>query len=313
MEKNNRLISELSTNNNQIDNNISDKNKNNCCNNIVYNNYFYLHSSNSNNCCGYYSKSSDNFLNENNNTKKFSLSLLKNNNNKNKLRIKSVIGNLLKDNFIITINEYGIENFAPLRRQYDGITKFGPLGYDYKGNPMNDFEIVISEELKNEVETLFTIEYNTMRQKYIFIPNYLQENPELNIFIKIENIFPINKKYKFSLGDAHFSVEPKQGGALELEMNTENGEILSYLFGIAKEFVTIGRSKECDIILKSLAFSRIQTTIYYNEEENMWYVQDGFNEKKSMNGTWLYINFPFEINNDIQLRIGNNLLELSIT
>ena len=156
------------------------------------------------------------------------------------------------------------------------------------------------------------IEYNTIRQKYFLIPNYPEENQELNIFAKIEQIFPINQKYKFSLGDAHFSLEPKQGGALELEMNNENGEVESYLFGIAKEIVTIGRSKECDIILKGLAYSRIQTTIYYKEEENLWYIQDGFNEKKSMNGTWLFINFPFEISYDIKLRVGNNLLELNV-
>ena len=314
------FYNENSSNNNHGEINTNGNIKNNnyiCCNSISNNNnYYYLHSANYNNCCGYYTKSSENFSNDNNNnnTQKFSISLLKkNNNNKNKLKIKSVFGNLFKENFVITINEYGIENFAPLRRQYDGITKFGPIGYDKEGKPINDFQIVISDEIKNDIETLFMIEYNTIKKKYFLIPNYLVEDQNLNLFIKIDQVFPIYQKHKFSLGDAHFSVEPKPGGALELEMNTESGEIESYLFGIAKELVKIGRSKENDIILKNLAYSRIQTSLYYKEEENVWYIQDGFEEKRSMNGTWLYINFPFEISYDTKLRVGNNLLELNIT
>ena len=311
---------ENSSNNNHGEINTNGNIKNNnyiCCNSISNNNnYYYLHSANYNSCCGYYTKSSDNFSNDNNNnnTQKFSISLLKKkNNNKNKLKIKSVFGKLFKENFVITINEYGIENFAPLRRQYDGITKFGPIGYDNEGKPINDFQIVISDEIKNDIETLFMIEYNTIKKKYFLIPNYLEEDQNLNLFIKIDHFFPIYQKHKFSLGDVHFSVEPKPGGALELEMNTENGEIESYLFGIAKELVKIGRSKENDIILKNLAYSRIQTSLIYKEEENVWYIQDGFEEKRSMNGTWLYINFPFEISYDTKLRVGNNLLELNIT
>lgn len=220
---------------------------------------------------------------------------------------------MFKENFIITINEYGIESFTPLRRQYDGVTKFGPIGYGKDGKAINDFQIVIPEELKNEIETLFTIEYNTIKKKYILFSNYLNLNQELNLFVKLEYDFPISQKYKFSLGDVHFSVQPKPGGALELEMNMEDGEIRSYLFGIAKEIVKIGRSKDCDIILKSLAYSRIQTCFYYKEEENIWYIRDGFDDKPSMNGTWLFINFPFELSNSLKLKVGMDLLELILT
>ena len=227
--------------------------------------------------------------------------------------MKCIFGDLFKENFSIIINEFGIENFTPLRRQYDGITKFGPIENDKKGKPVNDFIINISDELKNNIETFFTIEYNNIKKKYILFPNYFDENQHLNIFNKLEKEFPIKQKYKFSLGEVHFSVQPKPGGAIELEMNSENGEIESYLFGVAKEVVKIGRSKDCDIILKSLAYSRIQTTLYYKENENTWYIIDGYDEKRSMNGTWLFINFPLEIYDYMKLRVGKNLLTLDIT
>ena len=313
--RSNRIICENLSNNNQIDNNTYENSKNNnICNNIINNNY-YINSVNYNNCCGYYFKSNDKNPNDTyNNTQKYTLSLLKKkNNNSNKLKIKNLFGDLFKEKYIITINEFGIESFTPLRRQYDGVTKFGPIGYGNDGKPVNDFEIVIPEELKNDIETLFTIEYNNIKKKYILFSNCFNENQDLNLFIKLEIDFPISQKYKFSLGEVHFSVQPKPGGALELEMNMEDGEIESHLFGIAKEMVKIGRSKDCDIILKSLAYSRIQSCFYYKEEENIWYIQDGFDGKPSMNGTWLFINFPFEINNNIKLRDGKNLLELTLT
>jgi len=312
----NRLVfHEIISNNNQIEKK-TDENSitNNYYNNQnITNNYYLLHSINYNNCCGC---QSDNYSNEyfNNNTQKNTLSLLKKKSiNHHKLILKNIIGNLFEENLSIIINEYGIENLTPLRRKYDGITKFGPNCNDKDGKPINDYNISISDKLKDKVETLFMIEYNNIKQTYCLVPNYFDENKELNIFIKLENVLPIEQNYNFSLGGAHFRVEPKSGGALELEITMEDGERESYLFGIAKEFVKIGRSKNCDIILKSLAYSRVQTSIYYKKDENIWYIQDGFDNKKSMNGTWLYINFPWDISFNTKLRIGQNLIELNAT
>ena len=312
----NRLVfHEIISNNNQIEKK-TDENSitNNYYNNQnITNNYYLLHSINYNNCCGC---QSDNYSNEyfNNNTQKNTLSLLKKKSiNHHKLILKNIIGNLFEENLSIIINEYGIENLTPLRRKYDGITKFGPNCNDKDGKPINDYKISISDKLKDKVETLFMIEYNNIKQTYCLVPNYFDENKELNIFIKLENVLPIEQNYNFSLGGAHFRVEPKSGGALELEISMEDGERESYLFGIAKEFVKIGRSKNCDIILKSLAYSRVQTSIYYKKDENIWYIQDGFDNKKSMNGTWLYINFPWDISFNTKLRIGQNLIELNAT
>ena len=309
ISRKNILYHDMSSNHNHIDNNTFENNRNNSNHN---HNLYFLHSLNFN-FFGNQTKSSDTFSNDFINTQKYSLSLMKKKSHMHKLTIKNVIGNLFKENFLITINEYGIESFTPLRRKYDGVTKFGPLGYDKEGKPINDFQIIIPENLKNEIETLFMIEYDNVKQKYVLIPNYLDENQELNIFIKLEKRLPIEHNYTFSLGEVHFSVEPKSGGAIELEMNMENGESESYLFGMTKEIVKIGRCKKCDIILKSLAYSRVQTTLYYNKEENIWYIQDGFDEKKSMNGTWLYINVPWEISIDTQVRVGQSLLVLNVT
>lgn len=47
--------------------------------------------------------------------------------------------------------------------------------------------------------------------------------------------------------------------------------------------VTIGR-KNCKINLNSTIFSKNQSSILF--ENNKWFISDGFQERKSTNGTW---------------------------
>ena len=158
------------------------------------------------------------------------------------------------------------------------------------------------------------IKYDLNQRKYFLIPNIdnQAEIQDFNIFIKIEKDIPIKQKYNISLGKANFSIEQINNYSIELKLYLDNGEIELYLFDTNKNVITIGRSKSCDIILSSLEYSRIHTIIYYNQKEKIWYIKDGIGDKKSMNGTWLFINFPWEISNHSKMRIGKNLLELSL-
>ena len=292
---------------NKVFNNIYDSNThgNNKIKNINYN-YYYQNNINCNN--NYFLNNIDNISfnlssNSKNNIKIF---------NKKKLKLKNICGNFFRENFVIIINEYGIENFAPLRKKYDGITKFGSVIFNSESkNPINDFQIY---SLEKNIQTLFIIKYDFTKRKYFFIPNINSQIDfqDLNIFIKLEKSLPINHKYNISLGKVNFSVEQINNYSLEFKLYLDNGEMELYLFDKQKSLIKIGRSKECDIILKSLEYSRIHTCIYYNQKENVWYLKDGIGDKASSNGTWLFINFPWEISYDTKIRIGKNLLELSL-
>ena len=298
------IYPELSSNNNIIDTNSYENSK---IKSINYN-YYYQNNFNYNN--NYFNKNKDNISNNySSKSKNNSLIFIK-----KKLKLKNIFGDLFKKNFVIIINEYGIENFTPLRQKYDRITKFGPIIYNNENNKdvINDIQIFTVE---NSIKTLFTIKYDLNNKNYFFIPNINnpEEFHELNTFIKLEQDLPIKQKYYISLGKANFSAEPiNNNNSLEIKIYLNNGEIELYLFDTKKNLIKIGRSKTCDIILKSVEYSRVQTCIYYNHKEKMWYVRDGIGDNMSMNGTWLFINFPWEISYDTKIRIGKNLLELSL-
>ena len=301
---NNLNCPDISSNNNIVDTNTYENSK---VKSINYN-YYYQNNINCNN--NYYNKSKDNFSNN--------LSTSSKNKNKNsifikrKLKLKNLFGDLFKENFVIIINENGIENFSPLRQKYDGVTKFGPVIFNNDNkNPINDFQIF---SIEKSIQTIFMIKYDFEKRKYFLISN-INNNKEIhyfNIFIKLEKELPIKQKYNISLGKANFSIEKINNYSLELKLYLDNGEIELYLFDTKKNLITIGRSKTCDIILPSLEYSRIHTSIYYNKKEQTWYIKDGIGDKKSMNGTWLFINFPWEISYNTKMRIGKNLLELNL-
>ena len=299
---NSLIYSELSSN--IMETNINENRK---INNINYNFYYQNYSNFNNNIFNDYPDNISNNFSSSTKNKSTDKDVFI----KRKIRLKNLYGKLLKENFVIIINEYGIENFTPLRKKYDGITKFGPIILENNNNIINDFQIFT---LNLNIKTLFTIKYDNNKKKYYLISNLINKEKfqDLNIFIKLEKDFPISRKYYISLGKVNFSVEVKEINFLELKLYFEDNKKETIIYDKKKKFIKIGRSKNCDIILKNLEYSRIQTTIYFNEKDKFWYIKDGFGNYKSMNGTWIFINFPWEISFHNEVKIGNNLLELSI-
>lgn len=74
--------------------------------------------------------------------------------------------------------------------------------------------------------------------------------------------------------------------------------------------VKLGRDLKSDIILESYAFSRVHTSFIYNDQTEKWYVQDGYLNKKSTNGTWIYLDWKWKIENKLNFRIGKHSLVL---
>jgi hypothetical protein len=109
----------------------------------------------------------------------------------------------------------------------------------------------------------------------------------------------------------HFSVEVESNTqALILEVAFGNEETKIKTFSKDHKLVKIGRNRDNDIQLENYAYSRIHSTFFYNPADESWYVQDGIENRTSTNGTWIYLDWPWKIEESASFRIGPNFLRI---
>ena len=199
-------------------------------------------------------------------------------------------GNLFNGNEII-INAGGYIN----KKIKNGITLFG-------NHVNNDLDIQLNyNEIKYSVYDhlpyFFMIFYKRESKKY-----YIKPNKEIYIYMKIQRNKK-NKIYKdvFTIGSNLFTVRTlkTRNNTIEISFNDK-----TYKFPKEKSEITIGRDKNCDIVLlNEKDVSRIQTTIYFDLKEDEWFIIDGSKEKESTNGTWLTLMNTTEIYDNMILEI----------
>ena len=205
--------------------------------------------------------------------------------------ISSINGGNLFNGKEIIINAGGFIN----KKIKNGITLFG-------NNVNNDLDIHLNyNEIKYSVYDhlpyFFMIFYKRESKKY-----YIKPNKDIYIYMKIQRNKK-NKIYKdaFTIGSNLFTVRTlkTRNNTIEISFNDKN-----YKFPKEKSEITIGRDKNCDIVLlNERDVSRIQTSIYFDFKEDDWFIIDGSKEKESTNGTWLTIIYTTEIYNNMILEI----------
>ena len=205
--------------------------------------------------------------------------------------ISSINGGNLFNGKEIIINAGGFIN----KKIKNGITLFG-------NNVNNDLDIHLNyNEIKYSVYDhlpyFFMIFYKRESKKY-----YIKPNKEIYIYMKIQRNKK-NKIYKdaFTIGSNLFTVRTlkTRNNTIEISFNDKN-----YKFPKEKSEITIGRDKNCDIVLlNERDVSRIQTSIYFDFKEDDWFIIDGSKEKESTNGTWLTLMNTTEIYDNMILEI----------
>jgi hypothetical protein len=223
---------------------------------------------------------------------------------KNKLQLFEVEGNsLLGKKLEITPN--GLIN--SLRNVKDCKTYFGIRSKSNKGATELDYVLNLHSN-NNETYVIFCIYFNKQDNKY-FLTSKVNEVDRNVLFVRLEKEFPIFRKHIVSLGDIHISIEVDTFQSLKIEIVSGNEETKSKLFTKTHVgLVKIGRSKENDIVLSRNSFSRVQASFYFNETSNNWILQDGTGNMKSKNGTWIYLDDIWEIEDVLYFRIAENFL-----
>lgn len=103
-----------------------------------------------------------------------------------------------------------------------------------------------------------------------------------------------------NVGEAHIVVnliheqnddEEQERLKLKIFGGPSNGEI--YYFQNEGQEIIIGRTPNCDIRIDDKLLSKTQGHI--KSINGVWYMIDGYGGKNSTNGTWMYLNEDFRI------------------
>lgn len=132
--------------------------------------------------------------------------------------------------------------------------------------------------------------------------NYLpliQLSRELNILIKDREIFSIGSVTLLICTNSNGGIEITNVGILN--ENAENKPTI-WSFDKSKLEITIGKGKNCDIsFAEDKVLSRVHCTLCYDRSN--WIMKDGYNQKSSTNGTFLFCLKSFRIIDNMSIRI----------
>ena len=289
-KENEEFLNKLKNNFNSNDKSISNINKNININNSDSLNELKLY---------------NNVLNgQYNNLKKISNDII---NTKQILELKVLESQYIKQNEILTINPGGLINSN--RNAMDGITYFGMNNTDY----INDYNFPDNETNigKRHFEIVYDLNMNEYKIKSLL-------NNVLYIKITIKTILKNNCIFSFSntLINCNFKTDENLNSSIIT---------LKILYGVCEgneytfdsnthPLIKIGRlnTSEIDIEINDESTSRVQTSIFY--ENNNWYIIDGNKQenKSSLNGTWLYANEYHTIFDGMIFRAGTTFFECNI-
>ena len=267
-----------------------------------------------------------------NNIPSISVSLLKQLVNKaDKLEIEIINSLLLDSNTKIEINALGMVQGSK-RKEKDGITYFGLIDennsyIDTTSNEDIDYIINANDigENNNLLGRHFRIRFDINKMKY-FIKDL---GKGFGTFKKIIEKEKIKDSYLLNIGNSYivctFGLDEyyQEGDKIEDDDNILNIKVFSEIpqtephFFNPKQFkrIYIGRDISCNIIIDDSLLSRIHCTLEYDDEVG-WVIYDGKiddNEnKKSTNGTWLYLIEEIPIENGLIFKNNKNAFECHI-
>jgi pSer/pThr/pTyr-binding forkhead associated (FHA) protein len=88
----------------------------------------------------------------------------------------------------------------------------------------------------------------------------------------------------------------------------KNSEV--YTFTTKDDTILVGRMVDCRVRFDDNSMSRYQCSIFHDERG--WVLVDGMGDKKSTNGTWLFVEEDYEIFDKLVFKAGKTLFQVQI-
>ena len=187
----------------------------------------------------------------------------------------------LQEGLVLHINPGGL--ISSERQEQDGITYFGNNNRDKQ----NDFNF--PEDDSNIAKRHFQIKYDISSDEY-----KVKNISGTGLYIRIQNkrILNNNATFSFSISviDVKIAFDPEKSTSritLEVLYGQSRGKRVSYSSD-EKKVIKFGRVNipGLDLEFNDENVSRCQCMIFYESENNNWWICDGDGKKPSSNGTW---------------------------
>ncbi|CAG9325073.1 unnamed protein product [Blepharisma stoltei] len=220
-----------------------------------------------------------------------------------KIKITVVDSTVIEPGTALHINAAGMINSR--RNKSDLCTYIGAAEMD-GDEVINDF--VVDELDKGMGKKHLVIKFIPNKGKY-FISD-LGEGT--GTFVRIDAPLVLRDSYIISFGDSHMATQfvPNMPNKISLKFleGPKQNEVITFTDAEGK--ILIGRMVDCRIRFEDNSMSRYQCNIQYFPDRG-WALEDGDGNKKSTNGTWLFVEEDFEIYNAMVFKAGKSLFEIT--
>lgn len=190
------------------------------------------------------------------------------------------------------ITPHGIMNSK--RDKQDGCTYAGSFKSESEAE-IND--IVLPEDTGSASSRNFVIRFDGESSNYTLTD--LGEGS--GTFVRIEEPYRLQGTRIASFGDTHMVLKIEDS---TLEVKFVDGPKVNteYTYTPEDVKVTVGRMQDCTIQFKDNSLSRYQCAFEYRDDH--WVIMDGNGNRGSTNGTWLFADMPYNINDGMVFKAG---------
>ena len=146
----------------------------------------------------------------------------------------------------------------------------------------------------------------------------------MGTYLRIDQPLTLQTTQLFNLGASFLivSLMDKQSGqnypSLKAKVcgGPNNGKMWS-LDPVLSRRYTLGRSEDCDLHITDSVLSQKHCLFEFtypdeNSSEPIWLLRDGNGNKKSLNGTWLYLNKPTKLDHKLTFKVSEILFEANV-
>ena len=90
------------------------------------------------------------------------------------------------------------------------------------------------------------------------------------------------------------------------------GEVYYYKQDLTGERIVIGRALDCDIEINDELLSNCHASVVFVPDTQQWVLVDGFENKPSTNGTWIYLKENFKMHTGMIFKAEQTIFNVEL-